>query len=53
MTEVGVVYVFFGLLAAFVIIGALIPKYLPGLVRSLDSTVLKDEQGAGGGKDSH
>ncbi len=50
MTEVGVVYLFVGLMAAFVIIGALIPKYLPGLVRSLDSTVLKDEQS---GKDSH
>ncbi len=50
MTEVGVVYLFVGLMVAFVIIGALIPKYLPGLVRSLDSTVLKDEQS---GKDSH
>ncbi len=50
MTEVGVVYLFVGLMAAFVIIGALIPKYLPGLVHSLDSTVLKDEQSD---KDSH
>ncbi len=50
MTEVGVVYLFVGLMVVFVIIGALIPKYLPGLVRSLDSTVLKDEHS---GKDSH
>ncbi len=43
MTEVRAVFLFLGLLAAFVIIGALIPKYFSRLVRSLDSTVLKDE----------
>ncbi|HLA25450.1 MAG TPA: hypothetical protein VJ206_08645 [bacterium] len=45
MTELGVVYLFLGLLALFVIIGALIPRYLPGLVRKLDSTVLKENKG--------
>ncbi len=45
MTELGVVYLFLGLLALFVIIGALIPRYLPGLVRKLDSTVLKEPEG--------
>ena len=45
MTELGVVYIFLGLLALFVIIGALIPRYLPGLVRKLDSTVLKENKG--------
>ncbi len=44
MTEVETVVLFLTLLVAFVIIGALIPKYLPGLVRSLDSTVLKEEK---------
>ncbi len=46
MTEGGVVVLFLGLLVLFVIIGALIPKYLPRLVRSLDSTVLKEEKGS-------
>ena len=45
MTELEVVYLFLGLLALFVIIGALIPRYLPGLVRKLDSTVLKENNG--------
>ena len=44
MTELEVVYLFLGLLALFVIIGALIPRYLPGLVRKLDSTVLKENK---------
>ena len=48
MTELGVVYLFLGLLGLFVIIGALIPRYLPGLVRKIDSTVLKEKGG-----DSH
>lgn len=43
------VYLFLGLLALFVIIGALIPRYLPGLVKKLDSTVLKETKGG----DSH
>lgn len=42
MNELGIVYLFLGLLGLFVIIGALLPKYLPGLVRKLDSTVLKE-----------
>ncbi len=50
MNELGIVYLVLGLLAAFVIIGALIPKYLPSLVRYLDSTVLKEEKGTNGGK---
>ncbi len=53
MSEIGVVLVFLGLLAGFVIIGALIPKYLPGLVRSLDSTVLKEEKGSDSKPDHH
>ena len=50
MNELTVVYVFLGLLAVFVVIGALIPIYLPSLVRYLDSTVLKDEHGSDGEK---
>jgi len=42
VNELSVVYLFLGLLGLFVIIGALLPKYLPGLVRKLDSTVLKE-----------
>ncbi len=42
MTELDVVYLFLGLLALFVVIGALIPRYLPGLVRKIDTTVLKE-----------
>lgn len=45
MSELDVVYLFLGLLALFVIIGALIPRYLPGLMRKLDSTVLKENKG--------
>ena len=41
---------FLGLLALFVIIGALLPKYLPGLIRKLDATVLK---GTKSGPDEH
>ncbi len=48
MNELAIVYVVLGLLAAFVIIGALIPKYLPGLVRYVNANVLKEEKGAGG-----
>lgn len=44
MTELEVVYLFLGLLALFVIVGALIPRYLPSLVRYLDETVLKEEK---------
>lgn len=47
MNELGVLYVFLGLLALFVVIGALIPKYLPSLVRYLDETVLKEEKQGG------
>ena len=50
MNELAIVYVLLGLLAVFVIIGALIPKYLPSLVRYLDSTVLKEERGSDGEK---
>jgi len=50
VNELGIVYLFLGLLAVFVIIGALIPKYLPWLVRYLDTTVLKEEKGSDGGK---
>jgi hypothetical protein len=45
VTELDIVYLFLGLLAFFVIIGALIPRYLPGLMRKLDSTVLKEDKG--------
>ena len=50
MTELRVVYLFLALLALFVVIGALIPKYLPNLVRYVDDTVLKESRGS---KDSH
>ncbi len=50
MSELSIVYLFLGLLAAFVVLGALIPKYLPSLVRYLDTTVLKEEKGSNGGK---
>lgn len=42
MSELDVLYLFLGLLALFVIIGALLPRYLPGVIRKLDSTVLKE-----------
>lgn len=45
--ELEIVYLFLGLLALFVVIGALLPKYLPGLVRKLDTTVLKENKGPG------
>lgn len=44
MTELGVVYVFLALLVLFIAVGALIPKYLPSLVRYVDATVLKEEK---------
>jgi len=42
VSELEVVYLFLGLLVLFVVIGALLPKYLPGVIRKLDSTVLKE-----------
>jgi|GEM_PF-2215662 len=45
--ELDIVYLFLGLLALFVVIGALLPKYLPGLVRKLDTTVLKEDKASG------
>ncbi|HEY3249190.1 MAG TPA: hypothetical protein VGK88_12990 [bacterium] len=42
MTELGVVYLFLGLLALFVAIGALIPVYLPSFVRYFNRTVLQE-----------
>ena len=50
MSELDLVYLFLGLLAAFILVGALIPRYLPSLVRYLDSTVLKEEKGSDGEK---
>lgn len=47
MSELGLVYLFLGLLALFIIIGALLPKYLPGLIRKLDATVLKEPKDEG------
>lgn len=44
MTELGVVYLFIALLILFVVIGALIPVYLPSLVRYLNKTVLEEKQ---------
>lgn len=49
VSELNVVYLFLGLLALFVVIGALLPKYLPGLVRKLDTTVLKETKSGSGG----
>jgi len=43
--ELDVVYLFLGLLILFVVIGALLPRYLPGVVRKLDATVLKEHPG--------
>lgn len=53
MTELGTVYLFLTLLALFVVIGALLPRYLPGLIRLLDATVLKEERGSDGRSDAH
>ncbi len=50
MNELAIVYLFLGLLAVFVVVGALIPKYLPSLVRYLDTAVLKEEKGSDGEK---
>jgi len=44
VTELEVVYLFLALLVLFIIIGALIPKYLPSLVRYVDETVLKENR---------
>lgn len=44
VTELGVVYVFLALLILFVAIGALIPVYLPSLVRYLNKTVLQEKE---------
>lgn len=43
MNELGIVYIVLGLLAVFVVIGALIPKYLPALVAYINANVLKEE----------
>lgn len=43
MSELGVVYLFIALLVLFVVIGALIPVYLPSLVRYLNKTVLQED----------
>lgn len=48
MSELGVVYIFLALLGLFIVIGALIPKYLPSLVRYVDNNVLKENR-----KDHH
>lgn len=44
VNELGIVYLFLGLLAVFVIVGALLPRYLPRLVRRLDAVGLKGPQ---------
>ncbi|HET6380972.1 MAG TPA: hypothetical protein VFH63_08060, partial [candidate division Zixibacteria bacterium] len=44
VSELDVVYLFLSLLALFVVIGALLPRYLPGLIRRLDTTVLKENK---------
>jgi type II secretory pathway pseudopilin PulG len=46
VNELGIVYVVLGLLAAFVIIGALLPRYLPSLVAYINANVLKEEKGS-------
>ena len=46
MSELAIVYVVLGLLAAFVVIGALLPKYLPSLVAYVNANVLKEEKGS-------
>lgn len=51
VSELGIVYLFLGLLALFVIIGALLPRYLPGLVRRLDKVGMTGRQERGG--DTH
>lgn len=47
MSELSIVYVVLGLLAAFVLIGALLPKYLPSLVAYINANVLKEEKASG------
>lgn len=48
VSELGVVYLFLALLALFVIVGALLPRYLPGLVRRLDKVGVTGRQEGGG-----
>jgi type II secretory pathway pseudopilin PulG len=45
VSELGVVYLVIALLVLFVVIGALIPAYLPSLVRYVNRTVLKENGG--------
>jgi Na+-transporting methylmalonyl-CoA/oxaloacetate decarboxylase gamma subunit len=47
VNELAVVYLILSLLALFVVVGALIPRYLPGLVRRLDSVGRGREEGQG------
>lgn len=44
MSELQAVYLFLALLGLFIVIGALIPKYLSSLVRYVDNTVLKENR---------
>jgi len=44
VSELQVVYLFLALLGLFIVIGALIPKYLSSLVRYVDDTVLKENR---------
>jgi len=46
VSELSIVYVVLGLLAAFTVIGALLPKYLPSLVAYINANVLKEEKGS-------
>jgi len=47
VSELSIVYVVLGLLAAFVVIGALLPKYVPSLVAYINVHVLKEEKASG------
>lgn len=53
MNEAVSVYLVLGLLVAFIIIGALLPRFFPRLIRTLDASVLKEEKPPGGGHNSH
>jgi hypothetical protein len=44
VNELAIVYVVLGLLAVFVVIGALLPRYLPSLVAYINANVLKEEK---------
>ncbi len=44
MTERNAFWLFFAALGVMIAIGALLPTVLPGLIRLLNSTVLKEEQ---------